>query len=179
MLDNLLTTMAPPEFNSMSFGELDRDEYRSLFDDEELDIGRQIEQLRECVENRNRRTLLEKITIGTYLSGNASVLEIRDDMIGLPPALAEFVIGHIIVADDVDNQNPSYKMLSRTANRVGEAYQFSQLLEENPDEWTDEERYRHDAEAALILRETAAGRHYFWEQPSKLRVGHTNHMIKQ
>jgi hypothetical protein len=38
-------------------------------------------------------------------------------------------------------------------------------LEENPDEWTDEERYRHDAEAALILRETAAGRHYFWEQP--------------
>src|SRR5699024_2845462 len=117
-----------------------------LFDDEELDIERQIEQLRECVENRNRRTLLEKITIGTYLSGNASALEIRDDMIGLPPALAEFVIGHIIVADDIDNRNPSYKMLARAANRVGEAYQFSQLLEENPDEWTDEEKYRHDVE---------------------------------
>lgn len=157
--------MVPPTFTPMSFDEFDRDEFRSLFDDEELDIDRQIERLRECIENRNRRILLEKITIGTYLSGNASALEIRDDMIGLPPALAEFVIGHIIVADDVDNQNPSYKMLARAANRVGEAYQFSRLFEENPDDWNEEEQYQHDVETALILREIAAGRHYFWDQP--------------
>ena len=157
--------MAPPEFTPMPFDELDREEYRSQFDDEELDIDEQIRSLRECIEKRDRYTLLEKITIGTYLSGNASALGIRDDMVGLPPALAEFVIGHLIVADDVDNQNPSYKMLSRAANRVAEAYQFSTIFDEDPDEWTDEEQYQHDAESALVLREIAAGRHYFWDQP--------------
>ena len=165
MMAHLLTIMAPLEFTPMSFGEFDRDEFRSFFDEEELDIEKQIEKLRKCVENRNRRELLEKITIGTYLTGNASALEIRDDMVGLPPALAEFVIGHIIVANNIDDRNPSYKMLARAANRVGEAYQFSQVLEGDPDEWTDEEKYRHDVESALVLREIAAGRHYFWEQP--------------
>ncbi|MFC7205282.1 hypothetical protein ACFQJC_17365 [Haloferax namakaokahaiae] len=157
--------MAPPEFTPMSLEGVDRDEFLSSFDDDELDADLQIQRLRECVEKRDRRALLEKITIGTYLSGNASALGIRDDMVGLPPALAEFVIGHIIVADDTDDQNPSYKMLARAANRVAEAYQFSRFLEGNPDEWTDEEQYQHSVETALILREIAAGRHYFWEQP--------------
>lgn len=157
--------MTPPEFTPMSFGEWDRDKFRSLFDEEDLDIDIQIGKLRECIENRDRRTLLEKVTIGTYLSGNASALEIRDDMIGLPPALAEFVIGHMIVADDVNDRNPSYKMLLRAAISVGEAYQFSRLLEGNPDDWGSEEQYQHEVESSLILREMAAGRHYFWEQP--------------
>ncbi|MFB6235486.1 MAG: hypothetical protein ABEH81_14040 [Halopenitus sp.] len=149
----------------MDFGDFDRDEFASLFGEDELDVDQQIEQLRECVEKRDRRTLLEKIAIGTYISGNAAALEIRDDMVGLPPALAEFVVGHIIVADDIDDKNPSYKMLSRAANNVAEAYQYSGILDENPDEWTDEERYQHEVENALVLREIAAGRHYYWDQP--------------
>lgn len=157
--------MAPPEFDFLSSDDFDRADFESLFDEGELDVDKQIEQLRECVKKRDRKTLLEKITIGTYLSGNAAALEIRDDMVGLPPALAEFVIGHIIVADDIDGQNPSYKMLARAASRVGEAYQFSRMLEADPDGWTDEEQYRHDVETALTLREVAAGRHYFWDLP--------------
>lgn len=157
--------MSAPGFSPMDFGDFDRDEFASLFGEDELDVDQQIEQLRECVEKRDRRTLLEKIAIGTYISGNAAALEIRDDMVGLPPALAEFVVGHIIVADDIDDKNPSYKMLSRAANNVAEAYQYSGILDENPDEWTDEERYQHEVENALVLREIAAGRHYYWDQP--------------
>ena len=157
--------MTLPNFNSIPQDNFDRDEFRNLFDEKDLDTDEQIGKLRECVEKRERETLLEKIAIGTYLTGNAAALDIRDDMIGLPPALAEFVIGHIIVVDDIDDQNPSYKMLAKTATGVAEAYQFSRMLEENPEEWTDEEEYQYQAETALILREVAAGRHYFWDLP--------------
>ncbi|GAB7010748.1 hypothetical protein [Halorubrum trueperi] len=100
--------MSSPGYDIISSSDFDREEFESLFGEGELDVDKQIEQLRKCIEDRNRKILLEKIAIGTYLSGNAAALEIRDDMVGLPPALAEFVIGHFIVANNVDDQNPSY-----------------------------------------------------------------------
>ena len=157
--------MVPPNINTLPFDDVDRDQFESLYDEEDLDVDKQIKSLRNCVKKRDRKALLEKITIGSYLSGSASALEIRDDMVGIAPALAEFVIGHIIVTDDVDSQNPSYKMLAKAANGVSEAYMFSQAMKGDTEEWTDKEKYRHDVEAALVLREVAAGRHYFWGQP--------------
>lgn len=157
--------MSPPTLNRVNTGDVEVENLLSSFSDNELDPKLQIEKLRDCIEKRNRKPLLEKITIGSYLSGNASALDIVDDQVGLPPALIEYVVGHMIVAKQSNDINPSYKMLSRAAYRVAEAHIYSKYKDTDPLNWTDDERKQYEIETKLMMREFFTGRNYYWDHP--------------
>ena len=157
----------------------DQERISELYSEEELDVEKQIDALEELISQSDREVLLEKIALGAVLSGFISSIPVSDDGVGIPPRLAEYLLGKIVSNEKYGSNEPTYLEIAKSATSVQDAYCYSVLSRVDPEEMTHEEEVRTNTEFHLKLREVTTGRFMFWEQPIEVaRRSYTPHNDK-
>lgn len=133
--------------------------------EEELDVEKQIDNFEEVVERSDPKSLIERVAVGTYLSGFFSQLPLPDDGIGLSPGLAEYVLGKVIAADKTGYKDTKYSEIAKAAYRLHDAYLYSPMKELDIDEMSESQIEKVTLENTLKTRELTSSRFTFSSQP--------------
>lgn len=156
-----------PDEAKFNLGEIYSGDERitDLYSEDELDVEKQINELEELISRSDRKVLIEKIALGVVLSGFISSIPVPDDGVGIPPRLAEYLLGKIVSSDTYGSEKPDYSEIAKSAVAIQDAYCYSVLSRTDPDEMTEEREVRANTEFNLKLREVTTGRFMFWKQP--------------
>ncbi|GAB3678971.1 hypothetical protein [Halopiger thermotolerans] len=133
----------------------------SSLTDEERDPDEQIDLLEEFISNSDPECILEKIAHSMVLGGYISGLPVPDDKVGLPPRLAEYVVGKVVAHDEYGDQKPGYLEISKRAYGVSQAYTTGFLPDIDPHEMSDAELEELELQQSLRTREITSGKFMF------------------
>ena len=117
----------------------------------------------DLIQETNTKAALERITLCSMFNAVVTNMPIRDDTIGLPPALHDYVVGLIIAHTGEGSKEHSYRELVSPALDISLAYLFSEVG--LSPESSKEDELKHTVEFSMLQRELATGRFMMSDQP--------------
>jgi len=133
----------------------------------DADIDQRISELEQFIERSDPEILLEKISIGLFLSAHISTQPLSEDGVGIAPSLSKYLIGKIISHDTYGTESPDYYEIAKIAVRIQEAYTFETLSEIDPEAMSEEEKADHALQYMLRTRELTSDKFMYHAQASE------------
>ena len=154
--------MKKTDYREIPLGHEDAVDFVEEF--EEVDIEEEIDNCIGIVEEADTRKLLEKLTICDIFNAIVTNTPIDDDMIGLPPAAHDYLLGLILTYGGGGTEEVSYQKIAGQVLDITVAMYASEIGDSDPDQ-SEEIKRKSRIESTVLERELSTGRFMMSEQP--------------